>query len=159
MKNRIIDILATGFYIGKMPFMPGTWGTLWGLPLAWLLFQGGPYFYMIATLVLLLGAVAVAELYEGQHHAHDPKEVIIDEIIGYAIAMTWLPMTWQSLVGAFLLFRFFDILKPFPIGYIDRKIPGGLGTVLDDAAAGIVANILLQLVFTHTTWLGSQLHV
>lgn len=138
--------------------MPGTWGTLLSIPLVWLMIHGGPTFYVIATGLLLGLSVLVAHLYEAYFHAHDPKEVVIDEVVGYAIAMTWLPMTWQSFFAAFVLFRFFDILKPFPISYIDRKIPGGLGTVLDDVAAGLVANILLQVIFVRTAWLGVQLH-
>lgn len=159
MRQRIVEALATGLYLGKIPFAPGTWGTLLGLPLAWLFIQGGPNFYMVATILALLVSVAVAEMYELAGHSHDPGEVVIDEVIGYLIAMTWLPMTWQAFAAAFVAFRFFDILKPFPINYIDRKIQGGLGTVLDDAAAGLAANILLQVVYTQTAWLGEKLHV
>lgn len=158
VRQRIVEALATGFYIGKIRFMPGTWGTLIGIPVTWLLIQGGPHFYMVASVLLLLASIAVAEFYEMYFHAHDPKEVVIDEIVGYIIAMTWLPATWQSFFAAFVLFRFFDILKPFPISYIDRKIPGGLGTVLDDVSAGLVTNILLQVVYSQTDWLGVKLH-
>ena len=139
--------------------MPGTFGTLWGLPIALILAQGSPIFYMVAAVILLLFAVFVAQAYEGGMDAHDPSEVVIDEIVGYVIAFTWLPLTWQAFLAAFLAFRFFDILKPFPINYIDSKIQGGLGTVLDDVAAGIFANILLQFIYSHTPWLGAQLHV
>lgn len=157
LKQRIIEVLATAFYVGKIRWMPGTFGTLWGLPLAWILVQGGPYFYMFATVLLLFLAVGVSELHELHFQAHDSSEVVIDEIVGYLVALTWLPSTWQSFVAAFLLFRFFDILKPFPIGYIDRKIHGGLGTVLDDVAAGLASNILLQILYAKTIWLGTQL--
>ncbi len=155
---RIIEAFATGLYLGKIRFMPGTFGTLWGIPLAWAFLQGGPFFYVGAIVILLPVSAFIAELHESFSHSHDPGEVVIDEIVGYVIAMTWLPPTWQSFVAAFVLFRFFDILKPFPISYIDRKIKGGLGTVLDDVAAGMVVNILLQIVYAKTAWLGVQLY-
>lgn len=138
--------------------MPGTWGTLWGIPLAWLLMQAGPLPYMVLAIALVLLASVIAELHERYTNAHDPGEIVIDEVVGYVIAFTWLPGTWQAFVGAFVAFRFFDILKPFPIRQIDRKIKGGLGTVLDDVAAGIAANIVLQLIYTQTAWLGEKFH-
>ncbi len=159
LRNHLIEMLATGFYFGRMPFMPGTWGTLWGIPLVLVVFHTGPLVYMGITLIFLLVSIFIAEAYEKIYHSHDPKEIVIDEIVGFAITMTWLPMTWQSLLAGFIVFRFFDIVKPFPISYIDRKVEGGLGTVLDDAVAGLFANIILQIVFTRTDWLGMQLHV
>ena len=134
--------------------MPGTFGTLLGIPLAFVLSRSGPIVFMIGTVLFLLFAVAVAELHEMFTKNHDPGEVVIDEVVGFVVAMTFLPLTWQSFLGAFLLFRFFDILKPFPIRQIDNRIQGGLGTVLDDVAAGIVSNFILQIVFMNTPWLG-----
>ena len=80
----------------------------------------------------------------------------IDEIVGYLIAMTWLPLNWISLGLAFVLFRFFDILKPWPIREIDQRVGGGLGVVVDDVAAGIAASLILQVIYVQTNWLGSQ---
>jgi phosphatidylglycerophosphatase A len=163
MRQKIVEALATGFYLGKIPVMPGTFGTLLGIPVVWLFgrWVSGPVesstTYMFSTVVLLLISIAVAELYELQTQNHDPKEVVIDEVVGFAITMTWLPHTWQAFVAGFVMFRFFDILKPFPISYIDRKVRGGLGTVLDDVAAGVVANILMQVIYTQTDWLGARL--
>ena len=156
MKKQIINGLATGFYFGKIPFMPGTFGTVWGIPLAWLLMKTGLIPYMVISVVFILIASFIAELHERYTHAHDPSEIVIDEVVGYVIAMTWLPNTWQSYLGAFIAFRFFDILKPFPIGAIDRRIKGGLGTVLDDVAAGLAANFVLQIIFMQTYWLGER---
>jgi phosphatidylglycerophosphatase A len=154
VKKRVLEALATGFYLGKIPFMPGTWGTLLGLPLAWVFAQGSPVGYMIKAVLFLFFAVAVAEFYEREFKAHDPKEIVIDEIIGYVIAMTWLPLTWQSFLAAFIVFRFFDIVKPPPIRAIDRRVKGGFGTVMDDVAAGLASSVVLQIVLTETTWLG-----
>ncbi|RYZ76039.1 MAG: phosphatidylglycerophosphatase A [Proteobacteria bacterium] len=134
--------------------MPGTFGTLLGLPLAWAFAQGSPTAYMIKAIVFLFFSVAVAELYERIFKTHDPKEIVIDEVIGYVIAMTWLPLTWQSFLAAFVVFRFFDIVKPPPISAIDRRVKGGFGTVLDDVAAGLASSVILQIVLAETNWLG-----
>jgi phosphatidylglycerophosphatase A len=152
--NWLIQLAATGFLVGKIRIMPGTFGTLWGLPLVWFLAQGGPVFYMVAAVLLLFVSAVIADLYEQVTSSHDPGEVVIDEVVGYVIAMTWMPLTWQAFAAAFLLFRFFDILKPYPISLIDRRVPGGLGTILDDVAAGLVANVILQFVLATTQWLG-----
>jgi phosphatidylglycerophosphatase A len=147
---------ATLFGVGKFPKAPGTWGTLATLPLAWILMQAGPLLYMTVVILLLPVAILSAELYEQFSGSHDSKEIVIDELIGFLITMTWLPMGWQSFIFGFLLFRLLDIWKPYPISYLDKKIQGGLGVVIDDVAAGIVANMILQLVYSKTMWLGSQ---
>ncbi len=154
VKKRIIEALATGLYLGKIPFMPGTWGTLLGLPLAWAFAQASPVVYMLLTIAFLFFSIFIAELYERNFKTHDPGEVVIDEVIGYLIAFTWLPLTWQSFLAAFVVFRFFDILKPPPIRTIDAKVTGGLGVVLDDVAAGLASNVVLQIVLLKTNWLG-----
>ena len=158
MKNFLIS-LATLFGLGKNRKAPGTWGTAATLPLAFLLMWLGPLVHMGATLLLLPVGILAAEFYDQQNGRHDCQEVIIDEVLGFLITMTWLPMTWQSFAFGFLLFRLLDIFKPFPIGYLDKKIQGGLGVVIDDVAAGLIANILLQIVYTKTAWLGVQVMV
>ncbi len=155
MKHKLVEMLATGFYLGKIPFAPGTFGTLLGIPLAWGLVQGGPLFYMFGSILFLFFAVGVAELHELHVGDHDMSEIVIDEVIGYVVTMTWLPQTWQSYLAAFVAFRFFDIVKPWPVKAIDAKVPGGFGTVLDDVAAGLMANVVLQVIFFQTTWLGA----
>lgn len=97
-------------------------------------------------------------MYENYFDTHDDKHVVIDEVVGFLITMTWLPVTWQSFVGGFLLFRLFDIWKPVPIRNIDQKIKGGLGVVADDVVAGIVANIILQMIYQNTGFLGASLN-
>ena len=148
--------LATLFGVGRLPKGPGTWGTLATVPLAVLLAWLGPLWHMLFVIFLLPVSIVAAEYYEQDKGSHDAKEVVIDEVIGYLIAVTWLPFTWQSFVFAFVLFRFFDILKPFPINVLDRKVKGGLGVVVDDVAAGIIVNIILQFVLARTMWLGVQ---
>ena len=166
MNKKIVDFVATGFYSGKLRPAPGTWGTVVAIPIAWVCasvcarFSGGSEspFYLVLCVLAVGGASFVAELHERYTNAHDPKEITIDEVVGYMITVAWLPMTWQSYLAGFLVFRFFDILKPFPISYMDKNIKGGLGTVLDDVAAGVVANVILQFVYMKTDWLGAHLN-
>lgn len=152
----LLKRIAVFFGAGLSPKAPGTVGTLAALPLVWGLSLAGPLIYMLTTLLLLPLGVIAAEVYEREKGGHDHKEIVIDEVVGILIAMTWVPMTWQSLLIGFLIFRVLDIAKPFPIGYIDKKIQGGLGVMADDVAAGIIANICMQLLYTHTALLGVQ---
>lgn len=148
--------LATFFGAGNMPKGPGTWGTLATIPLAILLMRLGPLYHMVFAILLLPISILAAQTYEEVHGGHDHKQIVIDEVLGFLVTMVWLPLTWQSFVAGFVIFRLLDIFKPFPIGLLDKKVPGGVGVVVDDLAAGIIANIILQYVFTHTSWLGTQ---
>jgi phosphatidylglycerophosphatase A len=151
--------LATLFGLGRVPKGPGTVGTLATIPLFMLLTWAGPFVYMIVTLLLVPVAILSAQAYENSVEGHDHKEIIIDEVVGFLVAMTWLPMTWNAILIGFLLFRALDILKPFPIGYLDKKVPGGFGVVADDLVAGIIASVILQILYQHTYLLGSQVMV
>ena len=148
--------MATFFGVGHLPKAPGTWGTLATIPLSALLLWLGPLYQMIFIALFLPVTIWSAQVYHERTGVDDPSEVVIDEVIGFLITMVWLPMTWQSFVASFLLFRLLDVTKPFPIGWLDRRGKGGVGIVIDDVAAGIIANILLQLAVTHTNWLGVQ---
>ncbi len=149
-------LIATFLGVGKAPKAPGTWGTLAAIPLVFLLSWLGPFYMMGFILLLIPVAIWAADHHSARLGQEDPQEIVIDEVVGFLIAMTWLPMTWQAYLAGFCLFRLLDILKPFPIGYLDRKISGGLGVMADDMAAGIIVNILLQIVYTKTAWLGVQ---
>ncbi|MFN7453200.1 MAG: phosphatidylglycerophosphatase A [Pseudobdellovibrionaceae bacterium] len=148
---------ATFFGLGKISKAPGTLASLATLPIVWALYQAGPFVYMAVVLLLLPLSVVACEIYENTVGSHDNSEVVIDEVLGVLIAMTWVPMTWQALLVGFLLFRVLDIFKPFPIGYLDRKIPGGIGVVVDDVVAGVLTNIALQIMLTQTIWLGVRI--
>lgn len=157
MKQKLVILLATFFGSGKLPKSPGTWGTLATIPLWYLLATNlHVVTYMIVTLLLCVAAILIAQAYENMTNTHDSKEIVIDEVVGFLITMTWLPMTWQSLVAGFVLFRIIDIAKPPPIRQLDQKVKGGVGVVIDDIAAGVVCNIILQMVYTYTPWLGAQ---
>ena len=131
--------------------------TLATIPIWWALSQAGPIIYMIVTLVLFPIGVIAAQAYENQSDTHDSKEIVIDEVVGFLITMTWLPMTWQSVVIGFAIFRFLDIVKPPPIRQLDRKVKGGFGVMLDDVVAGIIGSLIMQLLYTQTNILGVQI--
>jgi len=149
-------MFATFFYAGCSPKAPGTVGTLATIPLWYLLAQLSILPYMVIVFILSIVGILVAQAYEGMVQKHDSKEIVIDEVVGFLITMTWLPLTWQSVVFGFILFRFFDIVKPPPIRQLDKKIGGGVGVMVDDIAAGIICNIILQIVYAQTSWLGAQ---
>ena len=155
--SKIVNFVATGFWVGKVPWAPGTFGTLLAIPLVWALQKSGPFPYMVASLLITIGAIFLCEWQERVSGTHDSREVVIDEVAGFLITMTWLPPHWQAYVVGFALFRFLDAVKPFPISWLDRNVKGGFGVVLDDVAAGIVANIALQVLYLRTDWLGHQL--
>lgn len=147
------------FGIGRFPKGPGTVGTLVTIPIVILLSKLGPLYYMGAVILLLPVGIAACEAYEQVKGGHDHKEIVIDEVLGFLITMVWLPMTWQAILIGFALFRVLDITKPLFIGYLDKKIQGGLGVMIDDVAAGIIASLIMQVIYTQTNWLGSQILV
>lgn len=157
MVNSILLQLATFFSIGRIAQAPGTFATLATVPIWYLLAQTGPLIYMVVTLLLVGVGVLAAQAYEDQSSQHDSKEIVIDEVVGFLITMTWVPITWQSAVIGFALFRFFDIVKPPPIRQLDQKIQGGFGVMVDDIAAGLISSVIMQLLYTQTNWLGSQI--
>ncbi|BAU48001.1 phosphatidylglycerophosphatase A [Sulfurifustis variabilis] len=135
--------MATGFGVGKVGFAPGTFGTLLGVPVYLVLMQAAAGVYLLALALLLAFAVWVCGIAE-RGLPHDDASIVLDEIVGYLITMYAAPVGWVWVIAGFLWFRLFDIWKPFPIGRIDRSLPGGFGTVLDDAAAGVYAWAGLQ---------------
>lgn len=146
----MIRLLATFFYLGKSPWIPGTVGTLGGIPLVMVLFQLGSTGYVVGACVLTLTAIIIAQMFETKYNVHDSHEVVIDEVVGYVIAMAGLPPKLTYFVAAFVIFRLLDGLKPFPINYIDRHIHGGVGTVSDDILAGVITNLILQVILKQT---------
>jgi phosphatidylglycerophosphatase A len=107
---------------------------------------------MIATIVFIVFAIIVSQLFESFNGEHDSSCIVIDEVAGFLVTMTWVPLEPQFWLAGFVLFRIFDMLKPFPISVLDRRIKGGLGTVIDDVAAGLVANVILQFWIGRFHW-------
>jgi phosphatidylglycerophosphatase A len=153
----LLSVIATWFYVGKMKKAPGTWATLATVPLVFALNHLGPIYNMAAIFMLMLIGIIAADFYEKKSSVHDNSEIVIDEVVGFLITMVWLPNTWQAYLLGFIFFRVLDIFKPFPISYLDRKVKGGMGIMIDDIAAGMIANVALQQLYTHTSILGSQL--
>lgn len=146
MNKKLITFLATGAYTGYLPKMPGTFGTLWGVPLAYLSSRMPLSGQAAFTLAVCLASVYIAGRECESTREKDPSRVVIDEAAGYLVSFFLMPFTLFNVILVFILFRFFDILKPYPVGVIDRKIEGGPGIVLDDVMAGIEANIAAHAV-------------
>lgn len=144
----LIRLIATGGYIGYIPFAPGTFGSVEGLLLGWFVFgpvvQRSPLMAIALLVVLFVACCWIAGRAEQIFAQHDSSRIVIDEILGMAAAMFLLPARWPWMLGAFGLFRLFDITKPYPASLIDRQLRGGLGVMLDDLVAAIYANLLLQ---------------
>ena len=140
-----VHLLAYGFGAGLSPKAPGTMGTVVAVPLYLLLLYLGDEAYYAATLVGLVVGVFICGYTAGKIGIDDPKGVVWDEIVGYLITMLGLPVNWIWVVGGFLLFRLFDIWKPWPIRWVDRHVKGGLGIMLDDVIAAIFACVVLNL--------------
>ncbi|MBU1168059.1 MAG: phosphatidylglycerophosphatase A [Proteobacteria bacterium] len=150
LREKRILFFATGAYAGKAKVAPGTFGTLVGIPLYFILsFLNTPTllpYLCLVTIALIIFAIWIADQAVTILQVEDPGCVVIDEIAGFVVTMIGIGFTLQSVIFAFLLFRFFDILKPFPVKYLEENIPGGAGVVLDDVAAGIMANICLRML-------------
>lgn len=159
MAKSILIQIAILFGVGKFPKAPGTVATLATIPLWYGMSFLTPMLYMFLVLALIVLGILASEAYEAHSGKHDSKEIVIDEVVGYLITMTWLPVTWQSAVIGFLVFRFFDIVKPPPIRQLDQKVQGGFGVMVDDIAAGIIGSVVMQLLYNQTNWLGSQISI
>ncbi len=141
-----IHLLAFGFGSGVGPKAPGTWGTLAAVPI-FLLLQDLPLLaYLGVTLVVTLVGVWLCDVTAKDLGVHDHPGIVWDEIAGYLITMIAAPSGWLWWVIGFVLFRIFDILKPWPIHVIDKGVDGGLGIMLDDVLAGLMALACLQLL-------------
>ncbi|MGV1098155.1 phosphatidylglycerophosphatase A family protein [Thiovibrio sp. JS02] len=142
--DRFYMALATGCGAGYLPKAPGTWGSFLALPLHLLLIRLSPTHYGLALAAIFLLAVISAGQAEKILDRKDPGVVVIDEVIGMLVALIGVSARPVPLIIGFLLFRFFDIVKPYPIRLIDRRINGGLGIVLDDILAGIFSLVVLK---------------
>jgi phosphatidylglycerophosphatase A len=143
--DRLLMFIATGGGSGYLPKAPGTWGTLVGLILWWPLAGLSLTAYLAVVAALFLVGVASAGAAEKILDRGDPGVVVIDEIVGVLIALTAAPLHPAAPLVGFALFRLFDIAKPFPVGWVDRHLHGGLGIMLDDVVAGLYALLVLHL--------------
>lgn len=141
-----IHFLAFGFGAGTLPWVPGTWGTLMAIPL-YLLIRDLPLLaYGIILLAVILAGIWFCDVAERATGVPDHSGIVWDEIAGYLLTMFAAPHhIWAILLG-FVLFRIFDIWKPWPIGWLDSHISGGLGVMVDDLLAAVYAGIALQVL-------------
>ncbi len=136
--------LASGCGSGFFPVAPGTAGTGVGFCVCWCLSHFSSFLFLITSIVFIVLSAWIADRTAKLLQQKDPSCIVIDEIAGYLVTMALIPWSWLHAAMGFLLFRLFDIVKPFPIRYVDRKVHGGWGIVLDDVLAGLYANIVLQ---------------
>ena len=147
--DRLILFLATGFGLGRMPTAPGTFGTLSALPLIWGMghlrgVTGGEGLFLIC---LVLIAIWIADRAEGILGEKDPGCIVIDEMAGYCVTLTLVPLSITTLAAGFAAFRFFDIKKPGPVRFFENSFKGGAGVVLDDIMAGVLAAFVLKMIY------------
>ena len=135
--------LAFGFGSGLAKKAPGTFGTLAAMPIYIVLIQSNIYIYSAATLLCSILGIWICGIAADKLGEHDFGGIVWDEIAGLLITMWFVAFSWQNLVLGFILFRIFDILKPWPIKWIDQKVEGGFGIMLDDVLAGLIAGGLL----------------
>jgi len=141
-----VQLLALGFGSGLVPKAPGTFGTLAAIPLFFLMLYLPAWDYLLTTLVCAVLGIYICQVSATQLGVHDHPAIVWDEFVGLWISLiplVFIGFTWIGLVVGFILFRFFDIVKPWPISYIDKNIGGGVGIMLDDVAAGAAAGICL----------------
>lgn len=141
-----IHFLAFGFGSGAAPWAPGTFGTLAAVPIYWFL-QDLPFLtYCAITAFVFMIGIWLCDVACKDTGVHDHPGVVWDEIAGYLITMIAAPKGWFWIILGFLLFRIFDIWKPWPILAIDQKVQGGFGVMLDDLLAAVYAWISLQVI-------------
>jgi phosphatidylglycerophosphatase A len=150
---KLVAAIATVFGVGRSRYAPGTAGSAVALPVAWLIaeFCGRGWLLLAAMITLAVGTWA-CEIYASAKGKVDPKECVIDEVAGQWIVCAFAPtplLTFTSVLWyllAFVLFRVFDILKPWPIKWVERTVPGGLGIMADDVVAALMGGIIIAVI-------------
>ena len=149
LTQRLVLLLASGGFVGYIPFASGTFGTLVAFPIYWL-YEPWRHLsvpvYLAAYVAMVAAAVWIAGRAEVLVREHDSGKIVIDEIVGYLGATLFLAPTWEHTLLAFFVFRALDVIKPFPAGWIDKRMPGGAGVVLDDVVSGLYSNVVTRLL-------------
>lgn len=141
-------LLATWFGVGLLPKMPGTWGSLAALPVAWLVAERfGPYAVVAVGIVLFAVGMWASTEYLKRTRTQDPGEIVIDEVAAQTIACAPAGLDPVAFLLAFFMFRVFDVMKPWPVNALERKLPGAAGVMADDIAAGLYAAVMVILYF------------
>jgi len=148
-----VHFLAFGFGSGLAPKMPGTFGTLAALPLVVLLSHYASFsIYLIVTILVCVAGIWICGKTAEDMGVHDDSSIVWDEVAGMLITMLAVPLSWETLLVGFVLFRFFDILKPWPISYLDKHVHGGFGIMIDDVLAGLFAVGIIHILLA-LSWL------
>jgi phosphatidylglycerophosphatase A len=142
---RIAKAIASFFYVGFVPIIPGTFGSLGGLAVYFLL-QTVPSWQIYLAVVAVITIIGIWAAGKAEHNSGivDPSFVVIDEVAGMLATLFLIPVSWIFVIAGFVLFRFLDIVKPFPARQAER-LPGGWGIMLDDVIVGIYGNILMHI--------------
>lgn len=145
----VSGFLAFGFGSGLAPKAPGTWGTLAAVPFLflWQYLPWPAYLLMLVTTFAL--GVYICQSVSNKLGVHDHGGIVWDEFVGLWLTFFMVELTWESILIGFVLFRIFDILKPFPIKWLDKKVKGGFGIMIDDILAGVFAAVILQILMTY----------
>ncbi len=143
-RSDLLHLTAFGFGAGLAPRAPGTFGTLIAVPIYLVARELNLIWYLAVVALLFMIGVWLCGRTANALHAPDHPAIVFDEIAGFLITMIAAPAGWPWVIAGFVLFRLFDIIKPPPIGLLDRKVHGGFGIMLDDAIAGIFAALALQ---------------
>jgi len=145
MKDKIIKFYLTGLFIGKINYMPGTFGTLLGILIFFFLSNNSLIFNIILLCIFFIISIYILNLakYRKIFRKVDDKSIVIDEIFGYLFFMIFFEPTLENIIIGFILFRIFDILKPYPIFLIDNNLKNSVGVMLDDILAAIYSGLIL----------------
>jgi phosphatidylglycerophosphatase A len=152
MKLRIAYVLATWFGCGRVPFAPGTVGTLGALPLYWALRGLGPYGVLCGAIAITAIGIWASGLVSRSSAVKDPQIVVIDEVAGLLVTLVPGVHGWNELIAGVVAFRIFDQWKPWPAYVFEARLPHGWGIVMDDVAAGVWGALLL---FALHCWIGN----
>lgn len=145
LTNRVCLVFSTFFGLGFVPWAPGTVATLGAVAVVLFLdYAGGAVFYSVFTAAIIVLSFPLVGRSARILGTDDPPQVVIDEVCGFCVCMLFVPVEPLYLVMGFLLFRFFDILKPPPVGNAE-SLPGSYGIVMDDVVAGVLSNLCLQV--------------
>ena len=146
MRIKISEWIATCFKVGYLPLAPGTWGSIFAILVWWVLLKDLDLliFGIVIILFFFIGII-VSNIIIDQNGDNDPSHIIIDELVGQWLALWILPDGYFYIIVVFILFRFFDIIKPWPIRFMEQ-LPKGLGVMCDDLTAGLITLILIQII-------------
>lgn len=145
IRDSIIKIISTFFYLGYLPLIPGTFGSIAGIFLFYLLHKSA-FIYIAALLVLILLGFLVCGEAEKIFKKKDARYIVIDEVIGMLLSLMFIPDDIKLVIIAFFLFRLLDTIKPYPAGRLE-EVKGSMGVLADDIIAGLYTNIILQVVW------------